>query len=591
MATESNSKKINFNFRRNWNFSVKHLLVFALVFGVIGGYFIYRSFASPTIASIQAEQMTLPSGASVINDTSASGGKAIVLKSNGTTSGTISLPSQATSLTVTAHGNKCKRTWPQFSLSVDNAKVLTNTVSSNSWTKYSLTKNFASGTHSLSISFSNDRNSYNCDGSLYLDVVTFYGPDSVPAITTVALSASPTSVNAGSSSILTWSSTNANSCSASGAWSGTEPLSGSLSTGALNNNSTYTLTCTGATGNATANASVAVIQPPVTSGTPSPGSSIYWGAYLDGDETYTPYYGNPAPDGKSWSDAPWGNTGNTWDKFESNAGKKLSILHYGQPNPWNQTTFYGSTANIVTSRGAIPMIDMSSGSTNLSDITNGVYDNQIKTWATNVKAWGKPFFFRWNWEMNGTWYNYGQQAKVNPQAFRDSWKHIHDLVVGQGATNVTWVWCPNLEFSGSTPIDQLYPGDGYVDWTCLDGYNSGTSSQSFSSLYTNSYNHLLQIAPTKPIMIGEIGSLEYGSGVKASWITDALTTQLPNNFPKIKAVLWFNWRIYENSTYKSWPIESSGSSQAAFAKAIANPYYASNNFGSLPSLAKVKPLP
>jgi hypothetical protein len=581
------TKKINFKINRN--FSIKHLLIFALVFGIIGGYFVYRSFAGPVIASIQAEQMSLPTRASIVNDSSASGGKAMVLTANGTTSGTISLPSQATSLTLTAHGNKCRRTWPQFSLSVDGSKVLTGTASSTSWSKYSLTKNFASGTHGLSVSFNNDQNSKSCNGSLYLDVVTFYGPDSVPAITTVALSASPTSVNAGSSSILTWKSTNATSCNASGAWSGTQSLSGSTSTGALNSNSTYTLTCAGPTGNATASASVAVVQPPPPTGS----SSVYWGAYMDGDDTYANYYGNPAPDGKSWSDAPWGNTGNTWDKFESNAGKKISILHYGQPNPWNQTTFYGtnSTADIVTKRGAIPMIDMSSGSTNLNDIANGVYDSSIKTWANNVKAWGKPFFLRWNWEMNGTWYNYGVQAQQNPTAFTNSWKHFHDVVASQGASNVTWVWCPNLEFSGSTDISKLYPGDGYVDWTCMDGYNQGTSSQSFSSLYTNTYNHVVQIAPTKPIMIGEIGSLEYGSGVKASWITDTLTNQIPKNFPKIKAVLWFNWRIYENNTYKSWPIESSSSTQTAFKNAIANPYYAPNNFSSLPLLTKVKPLP
>jgi beta-mannanase len=589
MDIKSKTKKINFNLRMNNKFSIKHLLIFALFFGLIGSYFVFRSFAGPTIASIQAEQMSLPANAKIVNDSSASGGKAIVLTANGTTSGTISLPTQATSLTVTAHGNKCRGTWPQFSLNVDNSKVLSGTASSNRWSKYSLTKNFTSGTHSLSISFNNDQNSNNCNGSLYLDVLTFYGPDSVPAITTVALSASPTSVNAGSSSILTWNSTNATSCNASGSWSGVQPLTGSVSTGALNSNSTYTLTCTGPSGTATARASVTVVQP--TTGTTTPGSSIYWGAYLEGDETYGYYYGSTAPNGVAWSDAPWGNTGNTWDRFENNAGKKVSILHYGQPNPWTQTTFYGSVADIVTKRGAIPMIDMKSNDTPLADIAKGTYDNQIKTWATNVKNWGKPFFFRWNWEMNGTWFNYGAQAKNDPAAFVSSWRRMHDLVVGQGATNVTWVWCPNLEFDGSTkPLASLYPGDNYVDWTCLDGYNSGTTSKSFSDLYTSSYNTVLSIAPNKPMMIGEIGSYEYASGVKASWITDLLSSQLPKNFPKIKAVLWFNWRIDEGG-YRPWPIESSSSSQAAFKNAIASPYYAANNYGNLPLLTKVKPLP
>lgn len=39
-----------------------------------------------------------------------------------------------------------------------------------------------------------------------------------------------------------------------------------------------------------------------------------------------------------------------------------------------------------------------------------------------------------------------------------------------------------------------------------------------------------------------------------------------------------------------WPIESSSTSQLAFANAIANTYYANNTFGSLPLLTKVQPL-
>jgi beta-mannanase len=332
----------------------------------------------------------------------------------------------------------------------------------------------------------------------------------------------------------------------------------------------------------------------VVFGSGSGSTGIYWGAYLNGRVTYASYYGNPAPNGQNWQDAPWGNTGNTWDRFESNAGKKVSILHYGQPNPWLQTTWYGNVADIITGRGAIPWVDMDSNSTSLSDIANGVHDSSIKTWADNVKAWGKPLFLRWDWEMNGNWFNWGQQATANPAAFVQSWRHFHDVVANEGASNVTWVWCPNNEWGHGPSYASLYPGDSYVDWTCLDGYNKSTSSQSFASLYQQSYNDLLAVAPTKPIAIGEVSSLEYASGVKANWITDALGTQLPTNFSKVKAVLWFNWRFNECDVvcgYQSFPIESSTSAQAAFARAIANPYYASNNYGNLPLGSKVRPLP
>lgn len=69
---------------------------------------------------------------------------------------------------------------------------------------------------------------------------------------TVSLTANPTSVTAGASSTLTWSSTNATSCTASGGWSGTKATSGSASTGAINTSTSYNLSCTGDGGTASA---------------------------------------------------------------------------------------------------------------------------------------------------------------------------------------------------------------------------------------------------------------------------------------------------------------------------------------------------
>lgn len=67
----------------------------------------------------------------------------------------------------------------------------------------------------------------------------------------VSFSVNPPRIPLGQSATLTWSVTDADSCQASDAWTGTQPLSGSLVvTPAAIGNFTYTLTCTG-TGGAT----------------------------------------------------------------------------------------------------------------------------------------------------------------------------------------------------------------------------------------------------------------------------------------------------------------------------------------------------
>jgi len=68
----------------------------------------------------------------------------------------------------------------------------------------------------------------------------------VPSCT---LTATPSAINSGDSSLLIWYGSNLASCSASGAWSGSQPISGGpLNTGALTTSTTYTLSCLGTNG-------------------------------------------------------------------------------------------------------------------------------------------------------------------------------------------------------------------------------------------------------------------------------------------------------------------------------------------------------
>ncbi len=79
-----------------------------------------------------------------------------------------------------------------------------------------------------------------------------------PGGPTVSLTASPTTIKTGGSSTLNWTSANADSCTASGGWGGNRATSGSTSTGALSNTTSYTLTCKNTIGQASSSATVTV---------------------------------------------------------------------------------------------------------------------------------------------------------------------------------------------------------------------------------------------------------------------------------------------------------------------------------------------
>jgi PKD repeat protein len=106
-------------------------------------------------------------------------------------------------------------------------------------------------------------------GSVSQSVGVVASTNSQPPPVTVNISIAPQTITAGSSAALTWSSSNADSCIASGSWSGPQALLGSaVSTGTLTTPGiySYTLNCTGSGGSAagTATASLTVNPAPAT---------------------------------------------------------------------------------------------------------------------------------------------------------------------------------------------------------------------------------------------------------------------------------------------------------------------------------------
>ena len=86
---------------------------------------------------------------------------------------------------------------------------------------------------------------------------------SLALLPTATLSASPTSITSGQSSTLSWSSTNATSCNASGGWTGSKATSGTQSVSPTVN-TTYSLACIGSGGTSPAASAMVTVSNPTT---------------------------------------------------------------------------------------------------------------------------------------------------------------------------------------------------------------------------------------------------------------------------------------------------------------------------------------
>jgi mannan endo-1,4-beta-mannosidase len=124
-------------------------------------------------------------------------------------------------------------------------------------------------------------------------------------------------------------------------------------------------------------------------------------------------------------------------------------------------------------------------------------------------------------------------------------RHVHDIFEAQGidSAHLQFMWVPNC--SGPYRAEDFYPGDAYVDWVGLDGYNFGTYSG--GKWMTPAYRldnmvGRLKALTNKPIALAETGSSAHTStgtsySAKDQWIKDVFAYALQND---IRMVLYFN---------------------------------------------------
>ena len=147
----------------------------------------------------------------------------------------------------------------------------TSCTASGGWSGNQLT----SGTANLSTLLSTATYTLACNGPGGLTTKSVSINVTLPPPPTVSLSANQSSIANGATTVLTWSSTYATSCMASGGWTGAKAMSGTFTTTTLTSTTTYTLTCSGLAGTASQSATITVTPPSGNAGSRM-GINISW---------------------------------------------------------------------------------------------------------------------------------------------------------------------------------------------------------------------------------------------------------------------------------------------------------------------------
>jgi len=278
---------------------------------------------------------------------------------------------------------------------------------------------------------------------------------------------------------------------------------------------------------------------------------------------------------------PWAESGaNQFDTAAVVATLRAGTIPMITWEPWNP----GVDSNLVKNPGEQPEYK-------LQRIIDGEFDDYIREWARAIRNVGGPVMLRPMHEMNGDWYPWGAEANGNtPVQFIAAWRHVHDLFEEEGATNVTWVWSVNRTSHPDVRENRpaaLYPGDDYVDWTAMSGFNWGTTRQwmtwmTFDDLYEEPIKFLESVG--KPIAISEFGSVEV-SGDKAEWIEDAYE-RIRIEHPLVGIVVYYDNPEKGLKGEQDWQIASSPESLAAYQEAVSDPYYVAAPAPTLEEWAK-----
>src|SRR5919202_2746161 len=135
--------------------------------------------ASAATTALPAETMTLPSSSgAVFTDDAAAGGRALLLWSNATATGSVSTVA-ARRIAVRARGDQCAGA-PHMSVRVDGREVLAADVAATTWSTYAANVALADGAHQIAVAFTNDAVATGCDRNLRVDDISFGSTAAAP---------------------------------------------------------------------------------------------------------------------------------------------------------------------------------------------------------------------------------------------------------------------------------------------------------------------------------------------------------------------------------------------------------------------------
>jgi hypothetical protein len=254
-------------------------------------------------------------------------------------------------------------------------------------------------------------------------------------------------------------------------------------------------------------------------------------------------------------------------RYEQAVGRKTTWVFFSD-NWFESRKFPIATCGWIHDLGKIPYVRLMLRSDleqnhrekfyTLGKISAGEFDQDLRGWARDAKAFKSPILIEWGTEPNGDWFSWNGKwnggVEKGPAHYIAAYRHMVDVMRAEGADNLLWVWHVNWfdspEAQGNR-FENYYPGARYCDWLGLSAYgpltpttHDGTESLRFKM--REAYPRLTRLAPGKPIVLAEFGCDLHNRRVSAeAWAKSALDDLFSGRWPAVIGFCWWN-EAWEN---------------------------------------------
>ncbi len=292
--------------------------------------------------------------------------------------------------------------------------------------------------------------------------------------------------------------------------------------------------------------------------------------------------------------------------YEDRVGKKLVWNYFS--NNWlgGEILFPQASveacdrAEVIPYIRLLPWVEMRTSGPDpyykMKDFAQGVFDEPLRRWAQQAKAYGKPLILEFGPEVNGDWFawngrwngggkrsGYGDpNVPDGPESFRDAYRQIIEIFRQEEVSNVTWVFHVDTSWSPHSWWNEAafyYPGDDYIDWIGLSVFGAQLPTHKWY-LFENKLDYfwpqLESVSLFKPVMISEFAVIEHRNDQdkKARWLQQSLRSIRMNpKYQRIKAITYWNSPGWLEDGSADFRLTSSPQAERAYREEMSHSFW------------------